>query len=847
MSVKIDDKSVSGIYVNNIKVSKLVVDDNTCFLEKFNWNYKINWTGNNSFSPFNYIYLIEKNKSSNSSILEFSKSYKLSYSLKNGVDISSKSSTISRFNFDDYFECHGGGSITFNIAPHKYTLTIPALNSGVSSITVNRISSPIGDGSLGTLSNNSIIYLNDVLEITSKASTGYALDTFDNKIVVSGNTTINITASPEPYSFSLSQTYCTNIKVMLNNDSIGGGKKGDVLLTDSGSCVVYYGDVLSVSYSALTGYTPTTDTQTIIISNKTTTLNLTATPSKYNFTLTKDSHCTNIKVMLNNDSIGGGKKGDVLLTDSGSCVVYYGDVLSVSYLAEDGYSKNTQDTTITIKESSSYTLSTSIKTYTLSISKGTGVASIKVTRISSPIGSGDLVELYNGSTIYYNDNLEIEATANDGYTLNDYSSSVSIKGNTTISITASKLLSMPTLTIYSSNYGAKISFVNISNINKYVSTNVNTDISITIENADGKEEYSGNMYTYSPEKESYIYDSVVTIEYTPSENLYGATCLGIFGQGNVWYGTLEELVNLVGSYESIPIVYSFESCSLNLYMSGVNYGFNTLKIICTRSTGQEDTYTTTFENQEKYIPIEEVVNDLYVGDILNIQEYISEEHYNMYLENFDWTVDSYSNYAGRNNTLDAVSTFIVKPKSYTITYTFFGVKVTSPSFLEGSYTTTTTKTISYNYGDTYTISLTSLVSSQTTNYGFTPDSSQVCSGDKSWSFKISNTMKAPEMTYNAGTTSGIYKGTLYVKNNNSFPVKCSGKVTYLITLGTTETHTLSTITIPAYSQVTYSKFSQYNPKGYTTSAFITTKFDSTIVNEVELNGNSTSINQIIYV
>ena len=425
-----------------------------------------------------------------------------------------------------------------------------------------------------------------------------------------------------------------------------------------------------------------------------------------------------------------------------------------------------------------------------------------------------------------------------------------VEGNTTISITTSKLLSVPSLTIWHSYWG-RIPLENLSIINKYVGTNISANISITIENADGREGYAGNMYSFKPEKDSYVYDSVITIAYDPGVN-YGVVYLGILSSSNIWSGTLEELVNAVSDYGYIPIVYSFNPCEFKLYISGYKYGFNTFNIICTRPSGVQNTYTTTFVGEDEYKPIEEIVRGLQVGDILNIQNTASDTHYEMYLEEFDWYVDQYSLYAGMNNTLDTLTTFVVNPKSYNIKYTFFGVKVSSPSSLAGSYTTSTVKTISYQYGDTYTISLDSLVSGQTTYYGYTPESSQVCSGDKSWSFTISNTMKSPVIKYNSSKTytSGsnrFFKGEVTVENNNSFSVVCSGQLIYMKIGSASETHDLPTITIPAYGTGTYSGFSKYNSNANTNAGIISISFASTTVNEVSINGNSAQLSSIISV
>ena len=71
--------------------------------------------------------------------------------------------------------------------------------------------------------------------------------------------------------------------------------------------------------------------------------------------------------------------------------------------------------------------------YTLTISKGTGVESVTVTKTS---GYGTTGTLNSGATIYKGDVLSINAVASSGYTLNSYTSSITVSGNITVNITA---------------------------------------------------------------------------------------------------------------------------------------------------------------------------------------------------------------------------------------------------------------------------------------------------------------------------------------------------------------------------------------------------------------------------
>lgn len=71
--------------------------------------------------------------------------------------------------------------------------------------------------------------------------------------------------------------------------------------------------------------------------------------------------------------------------------------------------------------------------YTLTISKGTGVASVTVAKTS---GYGTTGALSSGATIYEGDVLSVNATASSGYTLDNYTKSITVSGNVTVNVTA---------------------------------------------------------------------------------------------------------------------------------------------------------------------------------------------------------------------------------------------------------------------------------------------------------------------------------------------------------------------------------------------------------------------------
>ena len=118
-------------------------------------------------------------------------------------------------------------------------------------------------------------------------------------------------------------------------------------------------------------------------------------------------------------------------TISSGSTVYYGDVLSISYVAKTGYtltSKGSESLTVTSNVTSSNIFaSAKVNAYTISWTTGTGYT-ISVKRTSSPLAGVATGVIANGATVYHGDVLTITYTANTGYTL-------SSKGNTCITVT----------------------------------------------------------------------------------------------------------------------------------------------------------------------------------------------------------------------------------------------------------------------------------------------------------------------------------------------------------------------------------------------------------------------------
>lgn len=137
------------------------------------------------------------------------------------------------------------------------------------------------------------------------------------------------------------------------------------------------------------------------------------------------------------------------------------------------------------------------KPYTLSVSKGTGVASITISRTSTlePTASTGLISA--GDTIFYGDVLSVSATAATGYLLDNYATSYTVSDNNTeVSVSA-------TPGYYTVSLDA------ITNASAYVNTSASGySGSITAQ-------YGSKIYVQVKPNNCYIY-TLGSTNYTPS-------------------------------------------------------------------------------------------------------------------------------------------------------------------------------------------------------------------------------------------------------------------------------------------------------------------------------------------
>ena len=669
------DKQVKKLYVNGKQVFNLYVNDTLVFSAPYTWSYSTSWAGNTDYSPIKYCSITDSEGVSVTTMLHGQK-YKFNLALNNGVKCT-KSNTFS--NIPDFtgktevseeFTCISGGEIQMTLEPLEYTLTI-SKGTGVSSVTVTRTSSPIGGGSTGALSTGATIYYNDKLTVTAVASSGYSLDSYDTEVDVTGNKTISVSAVVVPWAYTLiSDSGCTNIKLTRTNNSIGGGKTGELITLTSGKATVYYGDKFTITYSANTGYTVSSSNVSVTITSNNQNNTIGTTPTKYTLTISKGTGVSSVTVTRTSSPIGGGSTGAL----STGATIYYNDKLTVTAVASSGYSLDSYDTEVDVEENTSVSISAQLFTYvlkifvyditgiipkfylygdstyytpgeleysvypngdsktkdtykhyilcknrhagddiyfdtsasegyylsspwsgsfriqnadlteylsdddlkatpleyTLTISKGTGVSSVTVTRTSSPIGGGSTGALSTGATIYYNDKLTVTAVASSGYSLDSYAGSITVSGDYRVNITAYK-----SQWVFPTQFGVYIDNKYMGKIGDYEITSLDSDfclgnlltsadMDITITPVSGSKKTYGGVYvkSYSSSPISYTASNKSDkVEIVLRMNwLFCAFIRSKFITTSNWDSTW-------GKYTWSGTIEELETNGLNLYMS----------------------------------------------------------------------------------------------------------------------------------------------------------------------------------------------------------------------------------------------------------------------------------------
>lgn len=264
-----------------------------------------------------------------------------------------------------------GGSITVTVNGTAYTIFSAPANEGIYKVTANGSYNTVLVNSTGEAWSYNLSGLSRGNDGKLSVEVGWDGITLNNwysgfGITVSGTETVTLTTVAASYGLSISAGTGSTITVIRTGSPNQGAFTGGLNHGD----VIYYGDVLTITFGASTGY-----------------------------------------------DLGDHKvNGETLI--SGETHIVYDDVSVIS------------DATV--------------KSYKLRISAGEG-STINVSRTESPLQNADISDLNNNADIYYNDKLEITFSAETGYNLtttqvnnNDFSGGeYTVKGDVSVASAAS--------------------------------------------------------------------------------------------------------------------------------------------------------------------------------------------------------------------------------------------------------------------------------------------------------------------------------------------------------------------------------------------------------------------------
>ena len=290
-----------------------------------------------------------------------------------------------------------GDSATTAISATTYALTISQGSN--TSITVKRGSS--------TLSNGAILLAGDSLVITFGTSTGYTLTTHTvngntftsgNTYSVSGNVTVKSEAALATYTLTINQGTGTSISV----------QKGSTTLTNNAT--IYYGDSLTISITANTGYS--LDTNTVNGNNFTsgtytvtgaTVVTATASVLFYEITIPTIDNCS-FTILRISSPLQGANTGALVNNSE----IYYNDIISITAETSPGYGLST----LTVNSAPFENGDSITVTGNIEISATVIVTTTYKLRITQKddSGIGELIAVRNGDTPVFNGDSIIEGS-----------------------------------------------------------------------------------------------------------------------------------------------------------------------------------------------------------------------------------------------------------------------------------------------------------------------------------------------------------------------------------------------------------------------------------------------------
>ena len=423
----------------------------------------------------------------------------------------------------------------------EFTLTLNPQsinNKSATTITVNRISSPYASASTGNLVTGAAIYYGDVLTITAgvTSTTIYntATLTVNSTTFTSGNNhtvqsdvTAVATTTVKSYTLTITNSTINNksaatVSVSRTSSTNQGASSGSL----SNNATIYYGDVLTIT--ANNANSTIYNTPTLKVNNSAFTSGnthtvtadvaavVTTTVKSYKVTITNSTINSKSAATATVNRTSSTNQGASTGNLANNAVIYYGDVLTISAALSNSTiytslslkvdnAAFTSGNTKTVTNNVAVVVTAAVKSFTLTISAGSG-SSLSVTRSSSPNQGASTGALSSGVTVYYGDIISkssgAASTGFNSYTITPsgltYGSGAAATGPWTVTGTCSLTASASPIryTLTSSGLNANYAVTIKRTARSTAGTAAGVSINVNLSN--GAAIYYGDTLSFTP-------------------------------------------------------------------------------------------------------------------------------------------------------------------------------------------------------------------------------------------------------------------------------------------------------------------------------------------------------------
>jgi hypothetical protein len=335
------------------------------------------------------------------------------------------------------------------------TITI-SLGTGVASVEYAVIEANGVSGPSGTLTSSGSVTVGYGAQIAflATASTGYNLGSYTTSYSsVTADFTASFTATRKTYTVTISKgTGISGATYTIYNAAGTATATGQTATT---ATVEHGGKIKFTSVTASTGYQVNSYTATHTITAAKT-ISLTASWKTYTVTISKGTGVSTVTYTIYNESGTATATGQTATT---ATVRHNGKIKITGVTVATGYNTATYTAEHTITAAKTISVATTRKTFTVTITKGTGISSFSWTR--TKWSGGTTTGTTSPVTVEYGDSISVTGTASTGYQNPTTLSYSSITANKSGTLTATPIPYTVTIRIMynSTKYTSKVGTV----------------------------------------------------------------------------------------------------------------------------------------------------------------------------------------------------------------------------------------------------------------------------------------------------------------------------------------------------------------------------------------------------